>query len=162
MGNVDDLWVGRDRVPTKRHGRGKRWRARWVDDRAQTRTRLFDRKADAERFVAAQVADLARGTYVDPDAGKITLRSYAEDWLRVQTFEDSTRESVTLRLRLHVLPQLGEYELRVLAQRPSLVQAWARGLQQTMAASYVRVVFANLSGIFRAAVDDGLIAKNPC
>jgi integrase len=42
------------------------------------------------------------------------------------------------------------------------VQAWARGLQQQLAPSYVRVVFANLSAILQAAVDDGVIARNPC
>ena len=34
--------------------------------------------------------------------------------------------------------------------------------QQRLAATYVRVIFANLSAVLSAAVDDGLIAKNPC
>jgi integrase len=38
----------------------------------------------------------------------------------------------------------------------------ARGLQQQLASNYVRVVFANLSAILQAAVDDGAIARNPC
>jgi integrase len=67
---------------------------------------------------------------------------------------------VALRLRLHVYPHVGDYPL--VALRPSVIQAWARGLQQQLAASYVRVVFANLSAILQAAVDDGAIARNPC
>jgi integrase len=61
---------------------------------------------------------------------------------------------------LHVYPDLGDRELRRLS--PSVVQAWVRGLQGRMAANYVRVVFANLSAMLTAAVDDGKIAKNPC
>ena len=63
-------------------------------------------------------------------------------------------------MRVHLLPTFGSQELRAI--RPSNVQAWLSGLQQQLAASYVRVLLANLSGILRAAVDDGLIARNPC
>jgi hypothetical protein len=46
--------------------------------------------------------------FIDPDAGKITLRKYAmEIWLPAQTFGASTRERVESRLRLHVLPDIG-------------------------------------------------------
>ena len=105
-------------------------------------------------------ADLARGVYLDPAAGKVTLGDYATAWCAAQTFDETTREAVALRLRLHVVPQLGAYPLAAL--RPSVVQSWARGLQQQLAPSYVRVVFASLSAILQAAVDDGAIARNPC
>lgn len=61
---------------------------------------------------------------------------------------------------MHLLPTFGGQELRAI--RPSSVQAWLSGLQQRLAPSYVRVLLANLSSILRAAVDDGLIARNPC
>jgi hypothetical protein len=35
-------------------------------------------------------------------------------------------------------------------------------LQQRLAPNYVRVIFANLSAVLSAAVDDGLIPRNPC
>jgi integrase len=50
----------------------------------------------------------------------------------------------------------------VLASRPSLIQAWLRGLQDELADSHVRLVFAKLSAVLNAAVDDGLIVRNPC
>ncbi|MEU0520150.1 tyrosine-type recombinase/integrase [Streptosporangium sp. NPDC006007] len=145
---------------TSEHGVGERWQVRWRDDAGQQRKKNFERKVDADRFDARIHAELAAGTYVDPDAGKITLKEYGDKWLAAQTFEESTRESVELRLRLHVYPTLGGRELRAL--RPSVIQSWTRGLQQTLAPNYVRTVFANLSGLLAAAVDDGLIAKNPC
>jgi integrase len=170
MADIDDRWYRpvqrpdgtRERAPTPRHGIGKRWDVRWRDNAGRQRHKGFDRKADAERFIAQVTADLARGTYIDPNAGKIPLRTYGEQWFVAQTFDPSTREAVELRLRLHVYPTLGDYELWALAQRPSHIQAWMRGLQLKLAPRYVRVIFANLSALLQAAVDDGLIVRNPC
>jgi integrase len=62
---------------------------------------------------------------------------------------------------VHVYPYLGDRQLGAI--RPSHVQAWDRALQQqNVAPTYRRVLFANLSAIFSAAVDDERIAKNPC
>jgi len=77
-----------------------------------------------------------------------------------RTFDESTRETVASRRRVHVFPHLGDREL--VAIRPSHVQAWLRGLQQRLAPRSVRVIFANLSAILAAAVDDERIVKNPC
>ena len=46
--------------------------------------------------------------------------------------------------------------------RPSMVQAWLRSRQEQAAPRYVRVILANLSSILGAAVEDGVIARNPC
>lgn len=165
---VDDLWFltkkGPDgeRLKSKRHGRGKRWRVRYVDDTGKPKQQLFGKKVDADNYDVNVRSDVARGQYVDPRAGKLTLKAYGTSWLDAQTFDPSTREAVEIRLRNHVYPLLGGHELRALSQRPSLVQAWVRGLQGQLAANYVRTVFANLSAVFTAAADDGLIVRNPC
>lgn len=165
---VDDLWYlakrGPDgeRVPSTRHGRGRRWRTRWIDPAGQPKSALFDRKVDADRHDVAMRADVARGTYVDADAGKTTLKAYADQWLSAQTFDPSTRESVESRLRLRILPVLGNQELRALAQRPSIIQAWTKGLAGQVGPNYVRTIFANLSSVLSAAVDDGMMSRNPC
>ena len=136
-----------------------RWQARWRDDAGQQRKRTFDRKVDADRFLTTVEADLIRGTYLDPDAGRITFKVFADSWLTAQTFGRSTREAVALRLRLHVHPVLGGQQLGQI--RPSVVQAWLGGLD-ALAPSYRRVIYTNVSTIFNAAVDDNLIGKNPC
>ncbi|MGH8907275.1 MAG: tyrosine-type recombinase/integrase [Egibacteraceae bacterium] len=137
-----------------------KWRARYRDPDGRERAKHFARKIDAQRWLTAIEADLLRGSYVDPDAGKITLRRFAESWLAAQTFDPSTREAVVSRLRVHILPTLGDIELRAI--RPSTVQAWLRGRQQEAAPTHVRVMLANVSAILGAAVEDGLIARNPC
>ena len=45
------------------------------------RAKQFDRKAAADRFAASVETDKARGSYVDPKAGRMTLKEYGEAWL---------------------------------------------------------------------------------
>jgi integrase len=136
-----------------------RWIVRWRDPTGRQRSHSFRRRVDAERHRSTVAADLVRGQYVDPDAGKETFASYATRWLSVQTFDPLTQEAVELRLRLHAFPVLGGLSLRQV--KPSTIQAWLRGLEP-LAASYRKVLYANVSTIFSAAVDDELLAKNPC
>lgn len=163
MAHVQDLWektVDGHRVRTVRHGKGSRWQARYHDPEGRERTRLFDRKQDAERFLATITADVIRGAYVDPNAGKVTFADFAERWLAARTFSESSREATEIRLRLHAASHFGQRELRSI--KPSVIQAWLRRLQQDVAPTYVRTIFTNVSAVFSAAVDDGLIATNPC
>jgi integrase len=133
-------------------------RSRWP--RASKSFPDRDRRG-AEAFLVTVEADKLRGSYIDPQAGRITLRRYASGWLAAQTFDESTREATESRLRVHVYPYLGDRGLSAI--RPCHVQAWDRALQQqNVAPTYRRVLFANLSAIFSAAVDDERIAKNPC
>lgn len=96
MAHVQDLWektVGGRRIRTSRYGKGNRWQARYLDPDGHERTRTFARKQDAERFVVTVRADVLRGAYVDPDAGKVTFAEFAERWLAAQTFDESSREA---------------------------------------------------------------------
>jgi integrase len=135
------------------------WTVRWRDGAGQKR-KTFAKQAEAKLFKAAVETDMARGTYVDPHAGKVTLESYATQWLAGQTFDASTREATEYRLRTHTLPHLGTRQLQAL--RPSTIQAWIKLLQATLAPRTVQVIVSNLSSVLNAAVDDGLIARNPC
>jgi len=99
-----------------------------------------------------------RGQYLDPDAGRITFRKYAEECLANRTTEPTTRERIETRLRVHVYPVLGP---KMLAQiKPSTIQSWLAGLSG--AASTRRLALGTVSAILSAAVDDERIAKNPC
>jgi integrase len=166
MAHIEDRWYRiqeGNRVPTPLCGRGLRYRVRYTDPDGRERSKSFpDRdKRAAEAFLVTVEADQLRGAYIDPQAGRISLRRYATEWLAGQTFDESTREATESRLRVHVYPYLGDRGLSSI--RPSHVQAWDRALQQQgLAPTYRRVLFANLSGIFSAAVDDERIAKNPC
>ena len=47
-----------------------RYRAEYRDPFGRKRSRSFDRKADAQRWLAEQTTSIARGSYVDPSGGK--------------------------------------------------------------------------------------------
>ena len=136
------------------------WVVRWRDPNGAQRKKSFARKVDADRYSTSLDHSMLTGAYVDPAAGKTTLRTYGEEWLKRQTFDESTRVATELRLRLHVYPALGDYPLGGL--RASLIQAWIRSLHPTCAPRYVRVIFSNLSSVLSAAVDDERLARNPC
>jgi integrase len=119
----------------------------------------FAKLADAKKWRTEQQAALHRGAFVDPTAGKQTFQAFATEWLARQSFDESTRQAVELRLRLHAFPRLGALELR--AVKPSTLQAWQKSLAD-LAPSYARVIGVNVSTVFSAAVDDGLLPRNPC
>ena len=106
---------------------GGRWRARYRDPAGQQHTRRFDRKVDGQRWIDEATADLVTGQYVDPRAGKVTFRDYAESWRAIQVHRPSTRAHVETMLRRHAYPVLGGRPLSAIL--PSDVQAWVRGLE---------------------------------
>lgn len=138
---------------------GVRYDVRYRDPDHRLQKRTFVKLADARRFASTIEADKARGTFIDPKAGRVTFEAYAEEWLAVQTFEESTRDAVALRLRKHILPALGNRELRAI--KPSTIQALLRNLDH-LAPRTRGVILTNVSTILSAAVDDELIGKNPC
>jgi integrase len=140
--------------------KGNRWRARWRTPDGQSRSQVFDRKVDAEKFLVSVEHSKNVGVFIDRAAGRLKFGEFAEQWLDAQTFDESTREAVATRLRVHINPTFERTELRAI--RPSAIQAWLRGRQNDCAPRYVRVLLANLSSILGAAVEDGLIARNPC
>ncbi|MBW0116353.1 tyrosine-type recombinase/integrase [Pseudonocardia abyssalis] len=166
MAHVNDAWYVERRQldgttrrhKTPRHGLGKRWIVRWRDHAGEDRKQFFDRKSDAEQAAARLDTELARRTYIDPRAGEIAFRDYAEQWRLGQFADPNTAYQVRARLQLHVYPKLGNLALQVIT--PSHIRSWLRGL--TVSLSYQRTLFANVSQIFTAAVADDILAKNPC
>ena len=136
----------------------RRYVVNYRDPDRRQRRKTFARKVDAEAFANTVEADKLRGTYLDVDAGRVTFAEYAGQWLASRTVNASTYEATEQRLRIHVLPVLGGLQLRQI--KPSTIQQLLRSLD--LAETYRRVIFANVSAILSAAVDDELIAKNPC
>jgi len=135
-----------------------RYVVNYRDPEGRQRRKTFRRKAEALAFRNTVEADKLRGTYLDVDAGRVSFRAYADEWLANRTFSPLTYEATELRLRLHVVPMIGHLELRQI--KPSTIQSLLRSMD--LAETYRRVIFSTVSSIFSAAVDDDLIAKNPC
>lgn len=137
-----------------------KWRARYRDPDGREHARHFERKVDAQRWLDEITTDLVTGRYVAPEAGQTTFGKFAGQWLDAQTSDPSTISTLESRICVHMLPTFGRMQLRSI--KPSTVQAWVRGRQDEVAPSYCRLLLTNLSTILTAAVDDQLIATNPC
>jgi integrase len=161
MASVEDRWISKSTGQrTARHGKGKRYRVHYTDPAGSQRGRSFTRRIEADAFRATVEADLLRGTWIDPSAGKITLRVQAAARLAGYPQDSSRAEKMRQHLDLHILPALGDYPIGHLAQRPSLVSQFLASLRMT--AGSAEQVFITLSSILDAAVDDGLVPRNPC
>ncbi|GAA1005498.1 hypothetical protein Aple_051180 [Acrocarpospora pleiomorpha] len=170
-GHVQDRWyktvTGPDGKPkrerTDRYGTGKRYRARYTGPDGTEKSQSFpDRqKRLAEEWLARIEADMSRGHYLDPRAGRITFGQYAEQWLSSLTTDLNTRSSVVTQIRRHAIPHLGSRPLE--SFQPSHIREWLSALEGTLPqSSYRRVIFSNVSAVFTAAIDDGVLSKNPC
>lgn len=172
---IYDRWFrgeGRNKPRSAEHGCEKRWQVRWRDHAGVQRKKAFARKIDAEQFDAKIRTQLADGSYVDPSAGSVSFRMYAEQWRQARTHDLPTSERIEAEFRRHAYsaegtsgktvtggPSLGDYQLRMLARRPSILQAWIAGLR--LQPNSARKVVGDVSQVFRAAVADGLIPANP-
>jgi integrase len=163
MAHVRDQWhrpSADGPVRTARYGVGMRWLAAYQDANGRRHARSFAKKVDAERYVAQMATDVARGGYVDPANGRVKFGGYAREWLAMQTFNVTTREQVEHRLRGYVYPTWEDVQLGRI--RAAAVQKWLAELNQRLAPGTVRATFIHFSAILSAAVDDEVIAKNPC
>jgi integrase len=136
------------------------YRPRFRDAAGKEHARHFKRKVDAQRWLDEMTAAMVTGQYVDPAAGRVTVRQYAEQWRASQVHRPTTAAHVETMLRRHVYPALGQKRLSSVL--PSDVQALVKRLSLALAPSTVGVVHRILASIFKAAVRDRRIAASPC
>lgn len=145
-------------VKKRDDGRPKPWLVRWRDENNQQRKRSFARKIDADRFRAETEHKLHTGTYIDPSAGKITFREYAEKWRVSQPDRANTVARKKSQLTRHVYPVIGNRAMASI--RTSAVQSLVTGLP--LAPSSARGVYRTVRAVFRAAAADRVIPFDPC
>ncbi|MEV6980032.1 site-specific integrase [Sphaerisporangium sp. NPDC051017] len=144
-----------------RYGKGKRWRVRYLDPGGEERNKSFAKKVDADNFKNAVAADVLRGTYIDPDAGKITFKKLAEEIIDTRTLDPRTRVVMRQRLSKHVYSVIGSKEIGLLSRRSSMIQNLVKKMSAELAPSYIEVIMAHVGLVFSVAIDDELITKNP-
>lgn len=175
MGYVADRWhksrpakgepecgEHKGKVASAAHGKGKRWQARYDDPNGQERTALFRTQAEAEREVIKQENAKLQGSWLDPEAGKVTVSKFAlETWLPAQGIIDRTQTEYRGILERYLIPEWGQRQIRSI--KPSEAGAW----QQLLASKYglsgstPNRVARYVRGVFRLAVVDRVIAVSP-
>jgi len=136
------------------------YRPRFRDASGKEHARHFKRKVDAQRWLDEMTAAMVTGHYVDPAAGRVTFRDYAERWRATQVHRPTTAAHVETMLRRHVYPSLGDKRLGSVL--PSDIQSLVKQLSLDLAPATVGVVHRILAGIFKAAVRDRRIVASPC
>ena len=128
------------------------------DASGREHARHFDRKVDAQRWLDEVTASIVTGQYVDPSAGRITFREYAEQWRAAQVHRPNSQAHVETMLRRHAYPTFGDRPLASIV--PSEVQVWVRRLsdggvgRKPLAPATVAVLHAVVSSIMKGAVRD--------
>jgi integrase len=85
--------------------RGDSWRARYYGPDGRQRSKSFERKGDAERWLTQQRSLIVQGDWTDPARGRITLGEYILAWLDSRTdLKPKTRHQYSSLLTLHILP----------------------------------------------------------
>lgn len=137
-----------------------RWQARYSQPTGRTiaAPATFSSKADAARYLASVETDLVRGTYLDPDAGRVTVSEWAAEWLE----RPGKRPSSVARDRQALdvwLPTFGALPLSSVSAHDVQVAADARARE--VAPSTLRRDFGVLKALFGAAVDLDMLARSP-
>lgn len=138
-----------------------RYRARYQGPDRRWRSRTFDRRIDAQRWLSNELVKLDRGEWVDPRAGRALFESVAEQWLAGRVaLRKSTQARDRSYLNSLVLPHLGDKPIG--SVQPSDLEAWVADLMaEGKAPATVQKAWQIASGVFRLAVRDRLIALSP-
>ncbi len=123
----------------------------------------FRTKKEADSFLAGVRADLDRGVWLDPGAGKVSVADYSVRWLRERPqLRPRTVELYEGLLRNHINPSLGATQMNQLSS--ARVREWRATMLRSgkPGVSAVAKCYRLLHAIFATAVEDGLVPRNPC
>ncbi len=137
-----------------------RWQARYStgDGRVRAAPQTFATEGDASRYLATVEADLGRGQYLDPAAGKMTFSQWADQWLA----RPGERANSVVRDRQSLEMLASDLSHRPLVSiTPMHVQAIVDARAKAAAPSTVARDFSTLRAVFNAAVDADVIGRSP-
>lgn len=147
-----------------RHGVGKRWTARYVDDKGREVSQGFKNKQDAQTWLDGHTASLVRGDYVSPDRAAIEFGKLADTWVETLTNAESTRRSYESILKTHIRPRWGGVKLADIEHGD--IATWIAGLKkkngEPLSPSGVRHVHVVMRMVLDLAVRDGRMPRNLC
>jgi integrase len=142
-----------------RNGRS-RWYVRYRDPGGEQRTKTFDRRVDAERYLTGIESSKLSGSYIDPARSRVTVGEWADRWLAGQAhLKPTTRERYAGIVRKHIHPRWGTTRLADVTHAD--VQSWVTKLSGTAMPATVRKIHRVLSLVLTLAVRDGRLIRNP-
>lgn len=137
-----------------------RWRARGTGPDGRRRSSTFTTKADARAWLATQQADAVRKAWRAPEAGKRTLGAYADDYLARGDLRESTRVLYAALWKNHLKEQWASVPVGDVTS--AKVRAWHTAATKTTKPTALAQSYRLLRSILSVAVNDEVIASNPC
>ena len=137
------------------------WQVRYCDPGGRERSRTFNRKVDAKRFLIAVEASKQRGEWVNPDLAATKVSDWADRWLASRShLKPKTYAGYESLLRTRVLPTFGDARLDQID--PLWVETWVADLvEEDLSASRIRQGHQVLSAVLTAAVKNRYLPSNP-
>ncbi|KQY55756.1 integrase [Aeromicrobium sp. Root495] len=134
-----------------------RWRARYRDETGRERSRHFEKKIAAQRWLDEVASSVLTGNYVDPSAGRVTYRDFYAEWSANQLWLPNSRRNADQAVRS--VP-FGDVQLKTI--RRSHIERWIKEMSERLAPTTIKTRFVIVRSVFRAAVADRVIASDPC
>ncbi|MFC4513353.1 MULTISPECIES: tyrosine-type recombinase/integrase [Streptomyces] len=153
----------RRRFGSVRQLKSGRWQARYRDPgtgQLRSAEETYATKTDAEVALTHIEADITRGQWSDPEAGKVQFGEYAAAWLKDRELADRTRERHESVIRLHLLPTFSARPLSSITT--AQVRSWRTACLKRTGKPTVVKAYQIMRAIMNTAVDDELIRRNPC
>ncbi len=150
------------RTVTDASGTAHRYDVRYRDPNGVQRSRTFRTLREAERFARKIEVDKESGSYLDPNAGRVTFAEYAQQWLEHRPrLRPRTRELYEGQLNNHILPTFGHQSIGKISS--AAVRTWWAALNRTRLSPVTCAkIYRLLRSIMTTAETDEVIARNPC
>jgi len=141
-----------------------RYQARYRDPEGIDRPApyTFANKTDADRWLTQVDAEIIKGTWRDPDRGRIKLDEYLPEWISQRPgLRPRTVDLYRWLYAKYIEPTLRDHLLSDIT--PGIVRAWRAELLATgVTATMVAKAYRLLRAVLNTALDDELIRRNPC
>lgn len=158
-------------IEKRKRSNGKNaWRVRYRAPDRKQRSKTFDRKIDAEAWLAKQRTTMSDGTWRNPDLGNITFEALVDQW-RAQSGHLTPKtmagyESVLGKWIIPKSPKPGQPTLtgrKIGSVRRSDIRKILAYMEQesNAAASTRRHALNACKTVFRVAIEDDLLVSSP-
>jgi integrase len=145
---------------------GRKNNGKWVDrwrEGGRHRQRTFDRRGDRDAFRRERIRRQQLGGLVVLEEGDVTLAEFMEDYWRlhaIPNLEPATRATYRQQWAKHILPRLGEHELRAI--NPRLINRQLVAPMRVAGAGDPTIIktLGVLQSVLAYAVVDGRISEN--
>jgi integrase len=154
--------MGRRRFGSIRRLPSGRYQARYrgPDGTMHPAPETFETQTDADVWLVLKEAEIRRGEWVNPDAGKVPFATYADQWINDRVIKRRTEGLYRGLLRNHLAPTFGTYNIADI--READVRRWRKQRLNLVGQSTVAKAYQLLKSILNTAVEDELIRRNPC